>query len=87
MADHARKTLDIGCKPRFTANGADEKVDGKVVEFGAAWKRKSERGDFLSVAIDDPALPTTLNAALFPNGDTATLVWNRLKRKPAGTAE
>jgi len=54
------------------------------VEFGAAWKRKSERGqDFLSVSIDDPALSGALNAALFPseNGDTAALVWSRPKRK------
>jgi uncharacterized protein (DUF736 family) len=52
------------------------------VEFGAAWKRRSERGqDFLSVAIDDPALPGSLNAALFPfeDGDTAVLVWTRPK--------
>ena len=55
-----------------------------TVEFGAAWKRKSEKGqNFLSVSIDDPALSGALNAALFPgeNGDTAALVWNRPKRK------
>ena len=54
-----------------------------TVEFGAAWKRKSERGqDFLSVSIDDPALAGALNAALFhgENGETAVLAWNR--RKP-----
>jgi uncharacterized protein (DUF736 family) len=54
-----------------------------TVEFGAAWKRKSEKGqDFLSVSIDDPALSGALNAALFPgeSGETAVLVWNR--RKP-----
>jgi uncharacterized protein (DUF736 family) len=53
------------------------------VEFGAAWKRKSEKGqDFLSVSIDDPSLPGPLNAALFldENGETAVLAWNR--RKP-----
>jgi uncharacterized protein (DUF736 family) len=52
------------------------------VEFGAAWKRKSEKGqDFLSVSIDDPSLPGALNAALFPdeNGENAALVWNRRK--------
>jgi uncharacterized protein (DUF736 family) len=55
-----------------------------TVEFGAAWKRVSERGqDFLSVAIDDPSLVGALNAALFlaPSGETATLVWSRPKRK------
>jgi uncharacterized protein (DUF736 family) len=53
-----------------------------TVEFGAAWKRTSEKGqDFLSVSIDDPALSGALNAALFPgeNGETAVLVWNRKK--------
>ena len=58
--------------------------DGGTVEFGAAWKRSSERGrDFLSVVLDDPALPTTLNAALFlsDRGDQANLVWQRHARK------
>lgn len=57
-----------------------------AVEFGAAWKRTSEKGqDFLSVAIDDPALPGALNAALFAaeDGKSATLVWSRPKRKAA----
>jgi uncharacterized protein (DUF736 family) len=55
-----------------------------TVEFGAAWQRKSERGqEFLSVSIDDPALPGAMNAALFTDedGKTAALVWNRPKRK------
>jgi uncharacterized protein (DUF736 family) len=55
-----------------------------TVEFGAAWKRTSERGqDFLSVSIDDPSLAGPLNAALFPGekGKSAQLVWNRPKRK------
>ncbi len=54
------------------------------VEFGAAWNRRSEKGQpFLSVAIDDPALPGALNAALFDaeDGKTATLVWSRPKSK------
>jgi uncharacterized protein (DUF736 family) len=53
------------------------------VEFGAAWKRHSEKGQpFLSVSIDDPALPGALNAALFDaeDGKTATLVWSRPKK-------
>jgi uncharacterized protein (DUF736 family) len=40
--------------------------DGVIVEFGAAWKRSSGKDrDFLSVLLDDPALPASLNAALF----------------------
>lgn len=57
-----------------------------TVEFGAAWKRTSEKGqDFLSVSIDDPALSGAVNAALFPgeSSETAVLVWNR-KRPEKG---
>jgi uncharacterized protein (DUF736 family) len=65
--------------------------DGALVEFGAAWKRSSERGrDFLSVMLDDPALPASLYAALFPSDrdDSATLVWQRqAKKAPAADAE
>jgi uncharacterized protein (DUF736 family) len=64
-----------------TGNGA--------VDLGAAWKRRSEGGrDFLSVVLDDPALPTSVNAALFlaDHEDTATLVWQRPAKK-AATAE
>jgi uncharacterized protein (DUF736 family) len=60
------------------------KTASGTVEFGAAWKRTSDRGqEFLSVSIDDPSLSGALNAALFPaeNGEDATLVWNRLKPK------
>lgn len=59
--------------------------DGVTVEFGAAWKRSSERGrEFLSVLLDDPALPASFNAAMFlsEQDDGATLVWQRKNRKP-----
>jgi uncharacterized protein (DUF736 family) len=65
-------------------------VESGTVEFGAAWKRKSEKGKaFLSVALDDPALSSPLSAALFPDedGETAALVWNRPKRKAKAAAE
>ena len=60
-----------------------------TVEFGAAWRRTSEKGqDFLSVSIDDPALSGSLNAALFAteNGKTAVLVWTRPKAKAPAKA-
>lgn len=56
------------------------------VEFGAAWARRSERGqDYLSVLLDGPTLPQALNLALFPGDrdDAATLVWTRPQRKAA----
>jgi uncharacterized protein (DUF736 family) len=65
--------------------------DDRFVELGAAWKRRSERGtEFLSVVLDDPALPSALNAALFleDRGGLATLVWQRpAKKQPSPTAE
>ena len=73
------KTSDNVPDYRIVAQGAFG-----YVEFGAAWKRTSEKGQtFLSVSIDDPALAGTLNAALFPSedGKTASLVWNRAKLK------
>jgi uncharacterized protein (DUF736 family) len=65
--------------------------DSAGVEFGAAWKRCSDKGrDFLSVMLDDPALPASLNAALFlsDRDERATLVWQRQPKKaPAAEAE
>jgi uncharacterized protein (DUF736 family) len=50
-----------------------------AVELGAAWKRTSKAGsDFLSVTLDDPALPKALSAALMPGqAGTAILIWSR----------
>jgi uncharacterized protein (DUF736 family) len=65
-----------------------ERDDG-TVEFGAAWKRKGEQGRaFLSVMLDDPALPSPLNAVMFTadDGDGTRLVWQRV-RKPAPAPE
>lgn len=60
-------------------------VNGEEVEIGAAWKRRSERGqDFLSIVLDDPALSAPINAALFlrDHDNTANLVWTRPSAKP-----
>jgi uncharacterized protein (DUF736 family) len=54
------------------------------VELGAAWKRKSEAGrEFLSISLDDPALPRALGAALMPSdgGDSAILIWSRPSKR------
>lgn len=57
-------------------HGAD---DGP--EIGAAWKRTGEKaGEYLSVLLDDPALPHPIRANLFQNGDDTTswsLHWSR----------
>ena len=62
-----------------------EEGEGGTVEFGAAWKRTSERGqEFLSIVIDDPALNAPLHAALFmrERENSANLVWTRPSTKP-----
>ncbi|HEY1544966.1 MAG TPA: DUF736 domain-containing protein [Xanthobacteraceae bacterium] len=50
-----------------------------TVELGAAWKRTSKAGsEFLSVTLDDPALPKALSAALMlGQADGAILIWSR----------
>jgi uncharacterized protein (DUF736 family) len=65
-----------------------ERLDG-AVEFGAAWKRRGEGGrEFLSIMLDDPSLPSPLNAVMFvaDNGEGTRLVWQRPVKK-AATAE
>lgn len=87
--------IDITIRP--AEKSAEKELDYRVVaespfctvELGAAWKRTSERGQgFLSVSLDDPALSGPLNAALFLDeaDNTAALVWNRPKAKPAAVA-
>jgi uncharacterized protein (DUF736 family) len=65
-------------------------AEATVVEVGAAWIRVTKRGgkEFLSVALDDPALSGTLNAALFVERDgvTAHLEWERPRRPTRTTA-
>lgn len=62
-----------------------EKTDAGVIEYGAAWKRRSDKGQsFLSILLDDPALSQPINVAMFPDRDgTATLVWTRPRSKAA----
>lgn len=57
-------------------HGAD---DGP--EVGAAWKRTGEKaGEYLSVLLDDPALPQPIRANLFRDDDAGSswsLHWSR----------
>jgi uncharacterized protein (DUF736 family) len=84
---------DVAFRPNKKGNKKepDYRVQSETpagtVEFGAAWKRNGEKGPYLSVELDDPAMPGTLNAALFTaeDGTTAQLHWRR--RKPREDAE
>ncbi len=60
-----------------------------TVELGAAWKRTSEAGrEFLSISLDDPALPHPVSAALMPaeDGTGAILIWSRPAKRQAEAA-
>ncbi len=54
-----------------------------LVEFGAAWRRRSDKGQtFVSVLLHDPALGQALSLALFDDQDgPARLVWSRPRAK------
>ena len=56
------------------------------VEFGAAWKKRSEEGrEYLSVKLDDPTFGQPFNCAVVASNDSTEkliLVWSRDNRKP-----
>jgi uncharacterized protein (DUF736 family) len=58
-------------------------MTGELTEIGAAWKKtKKVIGDadfeFLSITIDDPSFPTSLNVAAFKNGQGGwDVTWRR----------
>jgi uncharacterized protein (DUF736 family) len=60
--------------------GATYVVRGPDGEYGAAWQRSGEFGDFLTVRLDGPALPAPINAimSLKPTDDGFYLLrWQR----------
>lgn len=64
--------------------------DGAEVELGAAWKKTMTNPDkfgeeFLSLTIDDPSLPQSLNVAAFkePDGETWLITFRRRQAKSA----
>ncbi|WP_423206850.1 DUF736 domain-containing protein [Paracoccus yeei] len=65
--------------PAYRVHAGD--ADGP--EVGAAWKRSGEKaGEYLSVLLDDPALPQPIRANLFRDDDVGaawSLHWNRPK--------
>ena len=76
----------VAAEPSDAENAPDYRVhhgadDGP--EIGAAWKRTGEKaGEYLSVLIDDPALPQPIRANLFRDDDAGSswsLHWTRPK--------
>jgi uncharacterized protein (DUF736 family) len=78
-----RANVQFRSKTKGNTNEPDyrivEETATGIVELGAAWKKTSKAGtDFLSVNLDDPALPKALSAALMPSqNDGAILIWSR----------
>jgi uncharacterized protein (DUF736 family) len=64
------KTLDVKSVKFIPAEGDNEKgpdfrVFTGTTEFGAAWKKRSDKGnDYLSVKLDDPSFASPIYASL-----------------------
>ena len=86
--------LDVTMEPvteKMGEKGPDYRVLTGYRELGAAWRETSNAGKaYLSVRIDDPALPQPLNCALVKTGAEVgySLVWERQRKRkssePAG---
>ena len=81
-----RELVIVPADPSDSENAPDYRVhqvadDGP--EIGAAWKRTGEKaGEYLSVLLDDPALPQPIRANLFRDDDAGaswSLHWTRPK--------
>ncbi|MDW6022163.1 DUF736 domain-containing protein [Mesorhizobium sp. BAC0120] len=80
------KTLNLNVKavkfaPAEGENekGPDYRIFAGATEFGAAWKKRSDKGnDFLSVKLDDPSFPAPIYASLVETeGEDLALIWSR----------
>nr|WP_312826851.1 DUF736 domain-containing protein [Brucella anthropi] len=83
-----REITIVPAEPSDAENAPDYRVhhgaeDGP--EIGAGWKEVGEKaGDYVSLLIDDPALPQPIRANLFQNGNDKTawsLHWNRAPKR------
>ena len=83
------KTLALNVKAklvpaeRTSEKGPDFRILAGNVEFGAAWKKTSERDrDYLSVKLDDPSFPAPIYATLIEveGEEGLQLIWSRPNR-------
>jgi uncharacterized protein (DUF736 family) len=85
------RTLTLNAKVQLVANErreADGAPDFRIMigtaEIGAAWRRPRRGSDetYLSVRLDDPALPQPIFGALIDDAASATarLIWRRDKK-------
>ena len=86
------KTLALGtvkakivAADRTSEKAPDYRIFAGTIEFGAAWKKKSQEQnrDYLSVKLDDPSFNAPIYANLFDDedGDGYTLIWSRARRQ------
>lgn len=78
----------VPAEPSDAENAPDYRIhlgDHDGPEIGAGWKRVGEKaGDYVSLVIDDPALPQSIRANLFRSdaeGSTCSLHWGRPSKR------
>jgi uncharacterized protein (DUF736 family) len=83
------KTLSLNVKAKLVpVERSNEKspdfriLASNSVEFGAAWKKTSERGEYLSVKLDDPSFAAPIFATLstVEGEEGYSLIWSRPNR-------
>ena len=82
------KTLNLNVKAklvpvdRTNEKSPDYRILAGTVEFGAAWKRTSDRREYLSVKLDDPSFASPIFATLSTvDGEEGfSLIWSRPNR-------
>lgn len=83
--------LEVAMEPvakKKNDKAPDYRVTTGHTELGAAWKETSGAGNvYLSVRLEDPALPATVFCALVKTGSELgySLVWERSRKKARNT--
>lgn len=88
----SQDVIIVGAEPSDAENAPDYRVhvfdamnNETAAEIGAGWKRTGEKaGEYLSVLLDDPALPHPIRANLFRDDDTGrgwSLHWTRAAKR------
>jgi len=82
--------LELAFEPNAEKKG-DKSPDYRVItgdmEIGAAWKKTSDGGNaYLSVTLDDPALPAAIDCAMVKSSieHGYSLVWERRRKARSG---
>ncbi len=61
--------------------GPDFRILQGNAEMGAAWKKRTDKGEYLRLVLDDPLLPAPVHANSYTREDGVTVVlWSRTDR-------